>query len=206
MPRKTKEEAEQTRLLLLSTALEVMSQKGVSKTTLNDIAKAAGLTKGAIYWHFNNKAQLMDEVITHYSQQVDEESERVMEEQEHPIKKILAGVDYYFAQLEASDDLQRVYQLLYHKCEFTEEMSVLIERMKTDLQHAFELFSTPIEQAQSQGLIGSDTDKENVVRGLIILVNGLMELWTFQQADWSIRQQAQLQLGIYLRGLGWEGE
>ena len=61
--RKTKEEAQETRNLILDTAETVFSEKGVSRTTLNDIAKAADLTRGAIYWHFKNKADLFDAML-----------------------------------------------------------------------------------------------------------------------------------------------
>ena len=63
MVRKTKEEAQETRNLILDTAEAVFSEKGVSRTTLNDIAKAADLTRGAIYWHFKNKADLFDAML-----------------------------------------------------------------------------------------------------------------------------------------------
>ncbi len=58
MARKTKEEAERTRQLLLECALRVFLEKGYSKTTLQDIASAADLTRGAVYWHFRNKKDL----------------------------------------------------------------------------------------------------------------------------------------------------
>jgi len=50
MARKTKEEAEKTRQLLLDCALTVFLRKGYSATTLNDIAEEANLTRGAVYW------------------------------------------------------------------------------------------------------------------------------------------------------------
>ncbi|MCL4562239.1 MAG: TetR family transcriptional regulator, partial [Chloroflexi bacterium] len=56
--RRTKEEAAETRDLLLKSALSVFSQKGYSATTLGDVARAAGVTRGAIYWHFGSKAEL----------------------------------------------------------------------------------------------------------------------------------------------------
>ncbi|PSW13919.1 TetR family transcriptional regulator [Photobacterium sanctipauli] len=60
MARKSKEEAELTRQLLLDTAMKVFSEKGLAKTTLASIAKEAGLTRGAIYWHFKDKADLLE--------------------------------------------------------------------------------------------------------------------------------------------------
>ncbi len=59
MPRRTKEEAEQTRQLLLDTALSLFAEKGISGTSLKDVATYAGLTHGALYWHFKNRTDLV---------------------------------------------------------------------------------------------------------------------------------------------------
>src|SRR3954468_16837544 len=63
MVRRTKEEAQATRRHILDTAELVFEQRGVSGTSLNEIAKAAGLTRGAIYWHFQNKADLFNAMM-----------------------------------------------------------------------------------------------------------------------------------------------
>ncbi|MFO7974771.1 MAG: TetR family transcriptional regulator [Candidatus Hydrogenedentota bacterium] len=59
MGRKTKEEAEETRRNILLAALDVLSEKGYSRTTFVDIAKRIGMTKGAVYWHFKDKPSLL---------------------------------------------------------------------------------------------------------------------------------------------------
>ena len=58
MARRTKEEAQQTRCHIMSTALNLFCSHGLAKTSLTDIARAADLTRGAIYWHFKNKDEL----------------------------------------------------------------------------------------------------------------------------------------------------
>ena len=58
MVRKTKEEARETRNRILDAAEQVFYDKGVSRTSLADIAAQAGVTRGAIYWHFANKGDL----------------------------------------------------------------------------------------------------------------------------------------------------
>lgn len=63
MARRTKEDAEQTRIDLLSAALDLFCEKGYSRTTFDDIAKKINLTKGAVYWHFRNKADLLTALI-----------------------------------------------------------------------------------------------------------------------------------------------
>lgn len=59
MARKTKEEAQKTYHLLLDSAVTLFARQGVSHTTLNDIAKKASLTRGAVYWHFENKEDVI---------------------------------------------------------------------------------------------------------------------------------------------------
>ena len=62
MARKTKADALKTRQHLIETAIVQFAARGVSNTTLNDIADAASVTRGALYWHFENKTQLFNEL------------------------------------------------------------------------------------------------------------------------------------------------
>ena len=55
MVRRTKAEALQTRAQILDAAEQVFHRKGVLSASLKDIASEAGVTRGAIYWHFKNK-------------------------------------------------------------------------------------------------------------------------------------------------------
>ncbi|MDR3279410.1 MAG: TetR family transcriptional regulator [Synergistaceae bacterium] len=59
MARKTKEGALETRKKILESALDVMSEKPFSNVSMNDIAMRVGLSKGAVYWHFKNKNDLL---------------------------------------------------------------------------------------------------------------------------------------------------
>ena len=50
--------AHETRDRIIASAARVFAQKGVQRASLDEIAGGAGLTKGAIYWHFKNKNDL----------------------------------------------------------------------------------------------------------------------------------------------------
>lgn len=58
--RKTKAESFKTRQHLLWAALEVFHRQGVTRATLQEIAQEAGVTRGALYWHFRNKEALFE--------------------------------------------------------------------------------------------------------------------------------------------------
>ncbi|MHC6225553.1 TetR family transcriptional regulator [Pseudomonas sp. X10] len=63
MARKTKQESLKTYELIVDTAEQLFSSKGFSQTTLHDIAQQAQMTRGAIYWHFKDKAELLDAIL-----------------------------------------------------------------------------------------------------------------------------------------------
>ena len=63
MARRTKADAQATRSSLLDAAEQLFQARGVSRTSLNDIALAAGTTRGAIYWHFKDKADLFNAMM-----------------------------------------------------------------------------------------------------------------------------------------------
>lgn len=59
MPRKTFAESMETRNNILMAAQRVFANKGFNKASLTDIAREAGVTRGAIYWHYENKTALL---------------------------------------------------------------------------------------------------------------------------------------------------
>ena len=59
MARRTKEDACATRNSLLDAAEQVFYEQGVARASLNEIAQRAGATRGAVYWHFKDKADLL---------------------------------------------------------------------------------------------------------------------------------------------------
>ena len=63
MARRTKEDAMATRHKLLDSAENLFQAQGVSRTSLQDIARRAGATRGAIYWHFKDKADLFNAMM-----------------------------------------------------------------------------------------------------------------------------------------------
>lgn len=60
--RRTKEEAEQTKESIFQAGIDLLAKKGIHETSMSDIARAAGVSRGAIYWHFENKEALLREI------------------------------------------------------------------------------------------------------------------------------------------------
>lgn len=59
MPKRTYEDSLVTKQNILNTAKRLFSRRGYERTSLSDVAKYAGVTRGAIYWHFSSKEDLL---------------------------------------------------------------------------------------------------------------------------------------------------
>ena len=59
MSKRTHAEALQTKQSILAAAQKIFTERGFAKASLSDIAREANVTRGAIYWHFENKSELL---------------------------------------------------------------------------------------------------------------------------------------------------
>ncbi len=63
MQKKIRSVSFETRKKIFESAQRLFSLRGFERTSLSDIAKYAGLTRGAIYWHFENKEDLLVDLV-----------------------------------------------------------------------------------------------------------------------------------------------
>jgi TetR/AcrR family acrAB operon transcriptional repressor len=68
--KKIKETVSGTREKLLESALDVMSEKPFNAVSLDEVASRVGLTRGAVYWHFKNKSDLLVNLIRHICENI----------------------------------------------------------------------------------------------------------------------------------------
>ncbi|WP_433735210.1 TetR family transcriptional regulator [Pseudomonas monteilii] len=64
MARKTLEDAAKTRQDIIDAAVKVFACYGISEATLEQVAKAAGVSRGAVYWYFKGKKDLVKTILS----------------------------------------------------------------------------------------------------------------------------------------------
>lgn len=112
MARRTKEEAMATRRSIQRAALTLFSSRGVAETTLAEVARTAGVTRGAIYWHFANKDALLrslrDETGRPYEQLA---LEGMKEDEPDPLGKLKTSLRSILRDLAEDDVTRQVFQI-----------------------------------------------------------------------------------------------
>ncbi len=105
-PRSNKERSEITRAKLLGAARILFIKKGYAETGTPEIVKLAAVTRGALYHHFTDKADLFRAVAEAEAMSVSELIEKKTRNQTDPVKALLEGADAYFSAMAAPGPVQ----------------------------------------------------------------------------------------------------
>lgn len=202
MARKTKEEALATRNLILDTAECVFQRRGVAATSLQEIAQAARLTRGAIYWHFQNKADLveamMQRVVLPFEQAL---NIGVMQETADPLACLCQGVDNLLAQLVRDPQVRRVFEIATLKIEYAGDLQVLRERRVASREACMADVQRLLTLAMAKGQIDPQLPPAGVARGLCAMVDGLMVNWLLDPQMFDLQVVGRQMLDTYVLGL-----
>ncbi|MFC3531919.1 TetR family transcriptional regulator [Vogesella facilis] len=201
MARKTREEAEQTRQLLLDTAERVFHEQGVAATSLADIATAAGLTRGAIYWHFSNKLDLFTAICDRIKPEL-EEMEGMLQDQRHsPAARLWRHAIALFEMVRDDERLRRICAIHHIGCEQVGEMApLLLEQISWNLEKQAKLQQV-LEEAQRAGQLRDGVQPRLAALGLHSLYGGLCHSWMINMQDHTVHQHVESLLSPYFVGV-----
>lgn len=195
--RRTKEEAEQTRQDLLEAALKVFSQKGYSAARLEDIAETAGVTRGAIYYHFGNKSELYKALIEEANQVGNSAIERAISEGGTFIEIVSRILVYTFQLLEDDQRFSQVMALQLN----TPEAEGYSQRRYNEAKELVASISGLFKVIIEQGELRRDLDPDTAARAFLGYQYGLSNLWLFNREAFSIKESAPELAEVFVRGI-----
>lgn len=163
MARRTKEEARQTRESILRAALDLFSEKGYSRTALNDIARRIGMTRGAVYWHFENKEALLAALIDY----ANEREKVIVDEQVSEVQTFadLRNAFISHARVVENDPMVQKFEFfLAYQMEWSEELLKNIQQKMNELRpNPLEDFRSYFDQPEIAKRFRPGTDVDQLV-------------------------------------------
>lgn len=115
-----REMREKTRNVILENALKLFSVKGYHGTSISDIAKAAGISKGLAYNYFESKQKLV-EALFEQMLQIGYEFEEILDSSLDPYKKLEELIEFSFKYIEENEEFWRLYILFVLQPEVVEQ-------------------------------------------------------------------------------------
>lgn len=192
MARSTKEEALETRNRILDAAEEVFHLHGVSRTTLADVADAANVTRGAIYWHFKNKSDLFDAMCERIRLPMEAMVEANADGNEiDPLARLRETCIFVLMEAVNNPHSRKVFDILHHKCEFVDPLDPIMIRQTECYMEGHIRLEQILTNAIARGQLPVDLDVKLAAVTLRSQLHGLLNNWLFAPASFDLAPNAE---------------
>ena len=183
MGRKSREEAKATRESLLVSALNIMSEKPYSKVSMSAIAEAIGLSKGATYWHFRNKEDVLVNLIENCCLMGEREMREVIAD-----TNSAAGIrEYYKLKLEKTYDnsyFKKFSALMHRRIEWPESIQEQVyDMIHESIKKENKMVRDFLASEQKRGNLKGECKPDEMANVITSLMHGLMSHQLFEISD-----------------------
>jgi TetR/AcrR family transcriptional regulator, acrAB operon repressor len=199
--RKTAAEAAETRQAILRAALDEFSRRGYSATTLDAVARAAGVTRGAVYWHFASKAALYEELLRAFGGQAGTIMGAAAAEGGDFIAVCQRILTRLLTRLEEDKELRAVMDLSLFKTEHTTELAGVVANQRASMNELVAQLAGIMQAGITQGALQADLDPWDVARGFLAYQQGVFHLWLTDPDAFSLRERASALADLFISGI-----
>jgi TetR/AcrR family acrAB operon transcriptional repressor len=202
MARRTKEDALATRDAILDAAELLFEKQGVSRTTLQHIASAAGVTRGAIYWHFRDKSALFNAMMERAVMPLESALQCVEgADESDPIGQLRDWALTAFRLTATDAKTRRVFEIATHKIEYVEELNAVRDRHLASHERWLERAECRLKGAIKAGELRADIPVRTMALGLWAITDGLIRLWLLEPKAFNLMKVGKEMVDSHLDAL-----
>ncbi|MBQ9725354.1 MAG: TetR family transcriptional regulator [Neisseriaceae bacterium] len=177
--RRTKSDSLQTRADLIVAALDLFDEQGVSKTTLAQVAAKAGVTRGAVYWHFKNKEDLFDAMCESVLSDFEQSMGNRMHT--HNWDCFLDNILFSLNIVNENKQLQKFLRVISRKWESTPDNAGIYKIWEKHATLGEERLTCVLQNAQQNGKLAEHISVSEALHTIRAVHWGLIVSWITQQ-------------------------
>lgn len=191
MARSTKLEALETRNRILDAAERVFHTRGVSHSSLEDVAQAAQVTRGAIYWHFKNKSDLFEAMLARVKLPMEAMVEAGGDaRQPDPLGQLRSALVFVLREIALNPQSRIVFEIMFLKCELVEVTDPLWVRRQEGARRAQDNLQRIVRNAVAREQLPADLDAPLACTALRAMMGGLISNWVFMPGQFDLALEA----------------
>ncbi len=188
-----KKKAANTRNSILDAAEDVFNNKGYSQISLNEIAQIAGVTRGAVYWHFKNKEDLFNAMCERVRGPMRELLEKTIGDTVgNPIEQLERAHECFMQEMVNNSHYCKVTKILLLKCEHTEEATHILQNKREWRGYISALLQGALDNARKKGDLPEDLD-------VIMAVDIMFSSFWGMIGDWLVSPDRYQDIRQYAR-------
>ena len=175
MPRRTKDDAMRTRRAILAAAERVFYRNGVARTSMQQVAEAAKVTRGAIYWHFADKLSLLEAMVDSVMlPQEDMLAGLAQSDTAQPLADLHQACLGAFRHIAKDRKRQRIMTIITHRCEHVEDLAPLSKRRQQCKEELLVQFHKILFKAEQRSELRTPWTSATAARALQAMMTGLI--------------------------------
>ena len=177
-------------------AIQVMAQNGYHRTTVSQIARAAGVADGTIYLYFENKDDLLLKTIDEITERFIQDGIKILATKDSPIECLRMWARLHLENLGSDENLACIFQI-----ELRHNVSLMKRFSETKLRKYFSYVEGYIHKAQDQGQVRTDINPWLAAKILFGALDEAATNWVLSNKDYDLVDMAEPTLDILLNGM-----
>lgn len=195
------EEAAETREALLEAALTVFGERGYSAATLDEIAKRAGVTRGALYHHFGGKAELFLLVLQEGWTKATARLWTHLEGDAPPLDRVRRFLVAYFTALEREVSLRTLFQVMMASTEGFPELEQGLAAKRDGIEAWTDSLTSLFTEARRRGHLRVGLSPRAAAVTIVSFAYGVTATWFFHAGLFSPAHEATQLTDAVLEGI-----
>ena len=201
MVRKNAEDTQETFNALLDAAETVFSEKGVTRATLNEIAIAAGMTRGAIYWHFKDKKELFQAMCHRAFLPMEILLQEITEANiNDPLASLRLLCIHMLKHVAISPRQTVIFNIIFHRCEKTDDLYD-VTKEDENRDQCLNNVEDILKAAVKQGVLPVNTDTAIAMQVIHSSLMGIIHEWLVNTNAYDLTKHAESMIDMLLAGL-----
>jgi TetR/AcrR family acrAB operon transcriptional repressor len=191
--RRTKEEAARTREAIVEAALACFDRYGIAASTLEQIARAAGVSKGAVYHHFSGKRAILHAIRERVSLPLLDEADVTLLRSGagHPaldrVERFLLGI---LQSLEKDPRKRQALGVMQLRCEYVGDMAAELGAVVRNVGRLAKAFEGAYREARAAGELAHGVEPRVAALETVMFMNGMLRLWIVHGSGSPLRRNA----------------
>jgi len=190
--RRTKEEAARTRQGIVEAALACFDRHGIANTTLEQIASEANVTKGAVYWHFRGKREILHAIREEVSLPLLDRADCTLlhAASRPPLDRVASFLEGMMETVETDPRTRQALTVMQFKCEYADELAQELDDMNRNNDRLVKALEETYKEARKAGTLNPALTPRIAALDTIAFLAGLVRLSLLDRTRNGMRKNA----------------
>ncbi|MCX2695734.1 TetR family transcriptional regulator [Ochrobactrum chromiisoli] len=200
--RRTKAEAAETREAILAAAEHVFLERGLTQSTLSQIASQAGVTRGAIYFHFHDKLDIFQAIINRTCFPHEEIMIQAAAcDHPNPMHVLEQSILTALELFATNEQQQNVFTIIHQRCEYVGEIAPVVDRLKEARATMLSLFTGLLDISERRGELSKEWTSISAAQILLAVLSGLLNEWMRSERSFDLVQSGGKTIKTMIRSM-----